>query len=423
MISKIKLPSFIRKKKESSAEHDNKKLAKHLKSFRRELESYLEASPSTMNLSSQFAIQLDKLPSERNEAYAAVLDTLPKGLDANNLAFLGNNNFNMKVNTKNAAIMVQGMAMYQSQIDAITKLTRSGSAEFLPVNYAPPQYVQSRIKITQQNYDKNRTLNSDIPREAHRENFVISCIEQFPTTFNDKASQIAPENVYSETAGIASQMSAMLTTLNDAGIVWTDIKPGNLLARHDGSLAVADLKGFADIDTIFISKGENIGEVSCKWNANCSIAFMSEEGRTRLLTFKSDNPYSEDPGAEARAHFAKEWQKEYSYQMGVVLYVSITGRVKEEDLIPRGRVEFDYDLPAFKTQQGKEYKAILESLTADDPDQRLSCSEAASMMEKIANQNKSMPEKFCHQPFKTRLAEMKAPSPENLEEEPSLKIK
>ncbi|CDZ78149.1 Protein kinase domain protein [Legionella massiliensis] len=386
MLSRIgsRLP-FKRKKKASSLEDENQELADSLIPFREHLAVHLAEKKSTLSLSKSYKSQIDKKPKERDESCNTVLKSIPKGLDSGNLLFVGNNNFNMKVNTKNAAVTVQGMPIDQTQIDAIGRLSRAGTASFLPVTYGQALFVKANNPKFTAACTKNQALNPGTTRDSYQNSIVVSCIEQFPMSFNEKVKLPQhSDSIYTETADIAEQLSTMLTTLSQENIVWTDIKPGNLLARDDGSLAVADFKGLVDINTVFLQQSGD--KVACNWNANTTTGFLSSEGfNNRLFSFKPDEKSTKDIGSQVREYFFNEWQKEYSYQVGILLYVSLTGKA-DEDLLATGRMDLNYDLPVFKTPQGQEYQRVLEALTHKDPDQRISHNKAAALLQQIASE-------------------------------------
>lgn len=385
------VPSFLKKKK-SSEDNEAQELADMLVPFKEQMVEFLKSNRAygIQRRATVLQAQFAKNPNDRNESAQALLQTIPKALlKGANIRFLGDNNCNMAVQTKTAAVVIQATSLDKNQMNSINKLYESGLAGFLPVNYAQPS-IMLNTNPQKSSYKKHAELNPDTTVDDFKNSYIISCIEHFPMSFADKVDSMHhgnSEHVYEETANIAGQLSNIFTTLNKQGLVWTDLKPGNILSREDGSLAVADLKGFYDIHSIFMRRNDDA--ISCQWNF--TTGFMSKSAMDRIAEYPMDSKKDLSPtelSQNARDYFFQEWQKENCYQIGILLYSSITGFSKDEQLISEetGKVIFDFDLPVFKTAQGQEFAKIIQKLTHENPDKRLHYADAAENLQRISRQ-------------------------------------
>jgi len=173
------------------------------------------------------------------------------------------------------------------------------------------------------------------------DNCCTSIIEFCPSSLLQQAkSSLADHEKIQAAIHAGSNISFILSDLTNKGVVWTDLKSNNLLLREDGSIAISDLKAFADPTRVF-------GEVSRQLAPKDMI---NEYG---IFAFPTE---------------AKEIQRVYNYQLANILYQQVTGKLVINQEIPdyknKGNIlEFDYTHPVFQTYpQGTHLRIVIHGL-------------------------------------------------------------
>lgn len=187
---------------------------------------------------------------------------------------------------------------------------------------------------------------------------------------------------------LGQQLSAMLTNLSDKGVIWTDIKPGNLLMRGSDQIVVVDTKGIQDPDKLIKRKNGSI------MFADLTEPFLSED-------FLSNRQMNTKP-ADVRA----TWEREYSYQVAAMLHYAVTGEYRHSTRNAGAVTTFDFTNPIFQTAEGKRLQVVIEKLGDNDPSKRIRHADAGEML------------KVLHDPAK--FAQKKAVAENNVVKGPSL---
>lgn len=190
---------------------------------------------------------------------------------------------------------------------------------------------------------------------------------------------------------ITSGLSDILRFLTANKLIWTDLKPANILLRHNQDQVIADFKTIfnpelmpkkdeilgTDIDGEFQMRKKGFENISF---TETTDAYLSEhfriEGRALQTT-------------PIAARFA--WEQEYSYQLAVLLHYilatpetpRLSPRFDTEILKDHHRTAFDFSDPLFDSLEGQALKQIIELLGAHDVNQRIHHSELPGLMQCI----------------------------------------
>lgn len=200
-------------------------------------------------------------------------------------------------------------------------------------------------------------------------------------------------------AQVGKDLSIMLNELQTKNILWTDLKPGNILIREGKipEMVIVDLKGFTHLqditikeDTIYTRLKKNeASEGYRKLNATLSTSppYLSQDNETMIsyITKISEGTKPLDHANEARNAIFEKWEKEYSYQLATVLYV-IAANVNEksEDFLKDGKINFDFNKDVFKTIEGRKLRDLIRWLADPDPNKRLSILIAAGYLKNLS---------------------------------------
>lgn len=317
--------------------------------------------------------------------YADAASLIPPGLE---VSAVGNNNLNFIVRDPGSDTKIviqlskkQSMKSKGKQVDEM--LSKNFSA--MAVDYGKPIFTP--------------TIERDLPPKKHYNSYSqesmmsIRCMEYCPKSISQavKESKSEAEKLILALQ-IATQTSELLTQLSKKNIIWTDLKNGNILLRSNNKdsnkveIVITDTKGFLFKDEAFVfyndktnkftvpapaitkalcSKAEaGIGEV----NGSASIALPKgltpAEKKEKL---KANAPAIEAEAKNARTTMMAQWEKEYSYQMAVLIYFTLTGQNKYRE------EPFDFKTPAFNfnTPEGAQMKKLIEQLSHDNPDDRM----------------------------------------------------
>lgn len=165
---------------------------------------------------------------------------------------------------------------------------------------------------------------------------VYIAMEYFPR--GDLRTLIAAGIEQEQALRLLAQMAGALQAVHEVGVLHRDLKPGNIMLRADGSIAIIDFglarQEMADID--MTGTGEIFG----------TPYYMSpEQGHGRPLDARSD-----------------------LYSLGVVFHEMLTGRKPYLDSTPMGVIYLHANAP-LPTLQGEleACQPLLERLLAKDP--------------------------------------------------------
>lgn len=261
----------------------------------------------------------------------------------NNLVFKisdGEHDFIVKFGQNRAAVNV-----------AVEQLSKNRKPKWLV-----DTYVETNREKVETDINPPPTFNVNW---AETFSIIESCIpfdrkvEQLHTdTTEDKSNQIT--QVAMKTAG---NLAEIFRTMRENNVIWTDLKPGNLLMRQDGSLVIADTKAFRRVDQLLTRPKGDID-----YDGQTSPSYVSRNTGTEC------NP---DQALAA-------WDVEYRYQMAVILYKIATNVNKLTD------DKFDFDsFDYFKTKVGERLQSIIENLSDPDPSKSMHYEDAAVLLANI----------------------------------------
>lgn len=178
----------------------------------------------------------------------------------------------------------------------------------------------------------------------------MTVMEYYPNTLEKMIARLRAENdpiaCIRAARNIGHQLSTILTTLRKHNLIWTDMKPGNLLLTSDEKIVIADTEGIIDPSLIPKRKKDSktliFGEIS--------PAFVSED----FMKFRVKNTGGPE---EAKAI----WEREYSYQLAVTLHSLATASPPRESQ-EVGETSFDFSHPVFATEVGQRLQYIISRL-------------------------------------------------------------
>lgn len=264
----------------------------------------------------------------------------------------GVNNINIlfqRENEPESAVVIQRGTYKEAVKIAIDQLSAEGRPDFLPRMYA------QRIIFSEE--DKQFST-----RDFTTMSIVENCYESLERRVGNVHKQNA-ENPILLAASIGIQLSELLTKLSEKDILWLDLKLGNILLSKDGSIITPDTKCFYPAAMLLMSEGKRP-----------AVNFM-EMGVTPSFLSRDflDNKMET---VDSRKKAKVIWEKEYSYQMAVILYKVATGldrinfNAGFDHKTPIPQNEFDWNHPVFNSPEGQELKDIIEKLAQDGPKNR-----------------------------------------------------
>lgn len=199
------------------------------------------------------------------------------------------------------------------------------------------------------------------------DNVYLTVMDYYPDTLDKMITRLSemkdPAACIRAAVHVGQQISSILTDLTKLKLIWTDLKPGNLLLRADGQIVIADTKGIIDPTQLrkrVRDKSLIFGDVS--------TGFLSEDFK-RSRQMKTLDP------VEARAI----WDREYSYQLAVTLHSLATAsppRLSEEG----GKTTFDFNHPVFETESGRRLQYIISRLGDNQLLDRMHHEDAAELL-------------------------------------------
>lgn len=189
----------------------------------------------------------------------------------------------------------------------------------------------------------------DIPKDR----VCLTVMDCYPNNLEKMIQRLRhahdPEACIAAARNIGHQLSGILKTLKAHDLIWTDMKPGNLLLRDNDQIVIADVKGIVDPAKLNRRKRGNQSLIF----GDVSSGFLSSD-------FKEKRQMSTRDAGEAKG----VWEREYSYNLAITLYVLATA-TKVESIISAGGDEgiyFNFNYRVFQTPAGQRLQYIIAKL-------------------------------------------------------------
>lgn len=295
----------------------------------------------------------------------ASMEEIPHDLLKSSKQF-GNNNFNIQVQKNNTALVFQVGDQDIMVNEAIHLLQND---ERMPTYFAKTYDIPILSKVY---FPEKENAHNNFPRGKV---VIGSFVERLPNSLvsklNDLANYKNKTMLLEFTVKAGMQLCDILNDLNAHNVIWVDLKPGNLLLRSDNTIVIADKKAFYPKSKISLVKTTNKINATESFLPNLpkSPPYLSKQGEVILDSYPANNIQAD----EAREAVFLQWQKEYSYQLALVLYM-LAANISEKDPAFEKIKEngFDFNYPIFKsTPEGQRFKKLLIALSDPDPDKRM----------------------------------------------------
>ena len=341
-------------------------------------------------------ISLESKAEEIRPLYKEAAALIPPGLE---VTAVGNNNLNFIVRdpNKDTKIVIQlskklDMKLNSMHVDEILKNHSAAMA----ADYGKPFFTP---------IIEGDPLPKKVYNSYNNENMMsIRYMEYCPKSIEKAVNEAKTEEEKLALAlRITTQTSALLTQLSENNIIWTDLKNGNILLRENGNIVITDTKGFLFKDAAYVFYNEKSNQfiVSSPITTKglCSKAELDigvVAGSARLAIpkelsvpqkkekLKENMPAITEEAKTARNITMQQWQKEYNYQMAVLIYFTLTG----EDKFRENEFNFNTSKFNFNTTAGIEMKKIIERLSHDDPNNRMTHQDAVKAFKQSAELKK-----------------------------------
>lgn len=233
-------------------------------------------------------------------------------------------------------------------------------------------FIKKETKDTQKyEWQVDSVFSAKTPAKDFPDDCVYMTVMEHYHTLNNVIDRLRAQNdpaaCIQVARSIGCQLSSILTTLTAHRLIWTDMKPGNLLLTFDYKVVIADTKGIVEPSLIpkrkKTSKTLIFGEIS--------PAFVSED----FLKFRYNNASGPE---EAKAI----WEREYSYQLAVTLHALATASPPRESQ-EGGDTSFDFSHPVFATETGQRLQYIIFRLGDNQLLDRMHHEDAAELLRLI----------------------------------------
>lgn len=220
---------------------------------------------------------------------------------------------------------------------------------------------------------------------------IISCtiMETCPQNItrlakeNKAVPQEGSVEIFRQLSAFASQVDAMISMMRKKNIIWKDMKRENFLLRENGDIVVSDTKGFINVNDLSIHR-----TTGCIQFTDVSKEYLSPYASDHMFEMKK-----EDIGKVSKA-----WEREYSYQLAVILYEMATGDIETPTRNNDGKFikNFNFNHSIFQSDDGQKFKKMLEEMSRPDaPEKRMKCSNCVRALKRMdANQAVSSPRYF-----------------------------
>ena len=293
----------------------------------------------------------------------------------------GSNNLNLLVQTDDAALVLQVGTKRQATNQAIEQLRKSTNPLWLAKKYG--EVVCKLDEDKQQRTAMKMIASMQILEKCQ------SSLESEVSAVHALEAQHGGMTPVTLMQLIGVQLSSMLTMLSQHHIIWFDMKPENILLRNHNQIVIPDIKAFLPTDALQLIYDNQ---------RDCHLV---DYGNMLTDKYLSDNFTKHQMTAPAtRLSTQHIWEQEYSHQIAVILYFIATNtdlRVVTEP--GKDGAKFDFDKPVFKDPAGQRLRFIIESLSADNPHERLHHTDAKELLLAVGNKDKfetivkSIPEK------------------------------
>lgn len=316
------------------------------------VETKSESKKKSKKKSEKSVTEIPLTPSEAAKlSYNEIVSRyLPPHLD---IKLKGNNNVNIIVtDLHDTSVVLQ----YACKRDLVSDEILEGNCIESTKNYLP----KIPIKINQKSMSKPFNPTND-------EFLVASCIELCPTSIEEEVKGLDDIHRIALAINIGRSVSDFLERLSDNGMIMTDLKRENILLRADKSVAFPDTKSITRVDQINFSL---INGTKLKCNLEVTEIFNSNAIKDKRFIKVEENKDLVEFASETRQLLKQEWEKEYSYQIAVLLYYILTGVDKETD----GAFKFD-EFAIFASKAGQRMREIIIQLSHDISEKRLKYSE------------------------------------------------
>lgn len=171
-------------------------------------------------------------------------------------------------------------------------------------------------------------------------------------------SQSLPEERCNSAARIYAHMSLGLLHFTHNDALFNDMKPSNYLLNSQGQPVIADTKSFVD------TPGGVFGRSRL------------QEDQGNLFTVGFVPPELKKFGDTSNT------DKHHSFLMGISLYLYLTQK-DYQDIVPDKDIDrqlISFGDPVFSTQEGKEFRFLIEGLLQESPTTRIGLLEARSRL-------------------------------------------
>lgn len=212
------------------------------------------------------------------------------------------------------------------------------------------------------------------------------------------ATKASPNERIAFAQKIMKQLVDVLSIVSKNDIIWTDLKPGNILLRGDqDQVVISDMKAFRLVSQVLVRSNLNDGLMFQETTA----AYLSEGmiDAMKLETMKEQMKEHKLILESVKKLWKKLWEMEYSYQLGTLLYFIMTGKEHLAPLVPGEKYSlFSFDDPVFEASEeekkckeegaGKRIQSIIELLTAPDMNRRFSFAKAWDLLKLVLDEHK-----------------------------------
>lgn len=176
-------------------------------------------------------------------------------------------------------------------------------------------------------------------------------------------SEMSKPDRLSQALSHFTSFSFMLKTLGDLGVAHTDIKLSNFLANNK----ISDFKGLC----LF---GNNPIKLFSK-DFDSTAGFLPYEVRESMQML----PGQKYTGISIENRQTNVVQLQ-SFQFGLAIYSYLTGEYLEGLASDNIDFKFEFDNKIFNSEQGQQFKYLIEQLTHKDPEQRISMTKATNLL-------------------------------------------
>lgn len=329
----------------------------------KEFYSHASKRKSNKNLKTNDAESTSKI------SYKSIIESLPNHLD---IQISGNNNLNLHVtSSKEIKVVMQFSKKRDIECDNILKKCSEDILNKSPepaLDYIEPIHLNIRETQIQQG---TKVKPKEIPQGVNiteDEYIVVRCIESCSKSIENEikainkliekeADAIKIQSLNNRNIQLAIRSGKFLANflkfLSEADIIWTDMKYNNLLISGF-RFVIPDTKAFTRVSQINFS----YFPMGNKLRSNLEITpeLLSEAQDKLFFACEKDADLGQR-AEEARQQLKAIWEREYHYQIAILIYYILTGKAKFTDML------FDFSHAVFNNVAGKKMQHIIEGLS------------------------------------------------------------